>query len=52
VLDAKNQVLGFAVTGADSFANVGKTENHGVIPITALALLMPAPPPVAAKKSA
>jgi RNA-directed DNA polymerase len=39
VLDAKNRVLGIAVTGADSFENAEKTENHGVIPITALNLL-------------
>lgn len=35
VLNKDYDVIGVAVTGADSFAEANKTEDHGVIPITA-----------------
>lgn len=40
VLSTNNKVVGIAVTGADCTENVGSTENHGVIPIDALAYLL------------
>jgi len=40
VLDINNKVIGIAVTGADCTENIGLTENHGVIPIDALAYLL------------
>lgn len=40
VLNTNNQVIGIAVTGADCTENIGSTENHGVIPIDALAYLL------------
>lgn len=36
VLNSKNQVIGVAVTGAETMAKSQSTENHGVIPISAI----------------
>jgi S1-C subfamily serine protease len=40
VLDARNAVVGVAVTGADRMESVQDTENHGVIPIDAIKFLL------------
>lgn len=40
VLDGDNKVVGVAVTGAPTMEESTKTENHGVIPITALQYLL------------
>ncbi|HMI04870.1 MAG TPA: serine protease [Pedobacter sp.] len=39
ILSYENKVIGVAVTGADKMENAALTENHGVIPISALNLL-------------
>jgi S1-C subfamily serine protease len=41
VFNIRGQVIGVAVTGADSIAEAGNTEAHGVIPIAALEHLKP-----------
>jgi S1-C subfamily serine protease len=40
IIDANNNVIGVAVTGADCSEHADQTENHGVIPIDALQYLM------------
>jgi len=35
-LNAKGEVVGIAVTGADKMSNANKTEKHGLIPIDAI----------------
>jgi RNA-directed DNA polymerase len=40
VLDKDNRVIGIAVTGADNERDAPDTENHGVIPIDALASVL------------
>jgi hypothetical protein len=39
VINAKNEVIGVAVTGAKSFGESSLTEDHGVIPISAIKYL-------------
>jgi S1-C subfamily serine protease len=40
IINNKNEVIGIAVTGADRMENAQNTENHGVIPIDALDLII------------
>jgi|GEM_PF-2596280 len=39
VLNSRGEIIGIAVTGDDRMEGVGETENHGVIPIDAIAHL-------------
>jgi S1-C subfamily serine protease len=40
VLDRSGAAVGIAVTGADSFSKARDTEDHGIIPISAIKLLL------------
>lgn len=36
IISSKNEVIGIAVTGADKMQNAGQTEEHGVVPLSAI----------------